>query len=269
MMNVDPSGMSWLSKLFHHVDHALSVDWDHLRHQADVNWDNGRKDVEVGAAVVACIIIDIYAPELTGETNSFIGSMTGTTGTVTQTTFMEVSHAVVGGATGGAIGGTWKSAAQGIAAGYCLGMGFDCIDAGIAAGDASANAGAGFWNGFFNQSSFGFNAEFNSDMASIFSPSRDIGNFGMKLLGGGIMGEAFGQGGTPWNNFRDGMELGACMGAIGYGFPASQGSLIYAATQGMGAYGYSVLAGKAASYTSPLMNGIGWGIFGNIPFLSQ
>jgi len=109
MVNVDPSGMSWFSNLLHHAGHALSVDWNHMRHQADVNWDHGREELEIGAAVIACAVIDIA----TCGTGTFLDDFfvdsafdLGSDETALAAT------ACIGAGTGGAFNG-WKGALDG------------------------------------------------------------------------------------------------------------------------------------------------------------
>ena len=114
MMNVDPSGMSWLSDLVHHPLKGL-LDPLHLAHSARVNWDDGRQDIEIGAAVVVCAVVD-YCTFGTGATLTpeIMGEMVAT-------------DAGIGAVAGGAIKGTWRGACEGACYGALFAVGYAAV----------------------------------------------------------------------------------------------------------------------------------------------
>lgn len=267
-MGIDPTGMSWLSDLgsdlsdawhdlWHDVGHTIG--WNHIRHQAEVNWDHGREDIEIAAAVAACVVVDIYAPELAGWTNTELASL-GSTATVTTATCMEVSNAAICGIAGGFIGARgktfdWQWAARGAMIGYGFGMTYDACYSGymlsqLAPGGTSMST---FTNGFCSA--------MGNNLGNFFSPANDMGSLIFKGVGAGVVGMATGNGASTWNNFRDGMECGLLLGAFGYQFSPSGIPAMYLLDQELGELSYHGLTGNRFDASTPLLNGIGWSLF--------
>jgi len=128
MVNVDPSGMSWLSNLLHGLEHDIH----RFEHAMAVNWDDGgRAYTELAAELAAAYFVGNEVDTLAK------GGLGG---------------AVAGGAAGGAVGGglqsgSLKGALSGAAIGGILGgIGYGLFAPGpgqnlvAAAGDGSSDA---------------------------------------------------------------------------------------------------------------------------------
>jgi len=202
MMNVDPSGMSWLSSFFHHLGHALSVDWNHVRHQADVNWDNGREDIEIAAAVTACIMVDVASSGAAAGTNS--GIMASVGGAANAIGCPALTNTIIGAAAGGSIGGTWRSAAEGAVFGFTLGSLYSW-----------STSPGGFWSAA------------KQGLSGILGP---VGNaqaqgplweqWAVKTVEAGVLNTAE-HGGSSWVNCRGGLLEGGILGGIGCEGPSN------------------------------------------------
>jgi len=196
MVNVDPSGMSWLSNLFHHVDHALSVDWDHLRHQADVNWDDGRGDIELGAAVLAFALIDVAT---CGEGTPLDDSILdlSSLSSASNAAIAATATGTIGAAYGGAVNG-WKGALDGAV--FAIGMAYGVDD--------------GFY--ICNTSNAPL-ADLGNQAYNLFIPKDpSMGQLGISMLKGAVINSAFGSRNQTqfFNNFAYGAASGLASGAI-------------------------------------------------------
>ena len=252
LVNVDPSGMSWLSNLWgdvrhgiHQFGHAMSVNYSNMSLLEGVLFDpiglmgnpHYRKDAEIGAAVAACVFVDLCSDgALAGCDSGIFDVVAGGTNAIGGTV---AANGMIGAAAGGAIGGSWKSAAQGAVFGACIGYGMNwgLSDSPITAAQ----------NG----------------LAGIFGPADNFGGFGMKALAGGIINTAMGQG-SAWNIFGDGFIEGGILGGIGYDFPADNGALGYLGNQAVGEWAYRCISDKPTQLPgmkSPIENGIGSGLF--------
>ena len=198
MVNVDPSGMSLLSKFLDPLGEGHSI---------RINWNHGRKGIEIGVAVVVCIVIDVCSDGTAADTNpEIIGAAEGGTevvaadGAVAGGTAAASSsalpayvgyNAAVGFVAGGAIQGTWRGAFEGAIDGVALAFGYDCLSSGI----GSMMDGCGFWNGVGNAA-----GNLASKALSMPLTWTDVGQ--SAVIGGVVNGAE--HGGSPWNNFRDG-----------------------------------------------------------------
>jgi RHS repeat-associated protein len=231
-VNVDPSGMSWLSKLLDPLG---------LAHSARVNWNHGRKDIEIGIAAVVCIVIDIASDGTASDSNE--GIMEAVGGAVNAAGGPVVDDAAVGAAAGGAIGGTWRSAAQGALLGASLGYAFNCVTSGDGFGTA------------LKQSIYNACAPPTS-----FSPGEIL----TKMAVGGIFNTAV-DGGSPWNNFRNGALEGAVLGGIGYDASGST-VLGWFGNQAAGVWAYRSMSGDAThlgDFAATAGEALGYGLTGS------
>ena len=184
MANVDPSGLSCLSKLF-----KKSLDPLGLGHSARVNWDDGRESIEIGLAVAACVAIDIASDGAAAGTNGPI--MSAIAGGTAAVGGAAAATCVIGAAVGGALNG-WKGAEDGALFALCLWEGTGIAmspDPGAAAENAVGKA-------FTYQ-----------------DPSEN--QLGLSMLKGAVLNSAFGsrQQGAFFQNFGYGAISGFASGA--------------------------------------------------------
>ena len=184
--------------------------------QVKQNWNHGRKGIEIGVAVVVCIVIDVCSDGTAADTNpEIIGAAEGATeaaaagagaGAATFSIPAYVGYnAAVGAVAGGLIDArgsdwwSWKGAFQGGIYGAALGAGFDCISTGIDAGSWQAMGDRAALYGQYGM-----------------KPATTLEKVAISAGIGGMTNMAFGNAKNPWNDFRDGMEIGGLSALAGY-----------------------------------------------------
>ena len=271
-INVDPSGMSVLGDLLGGLLDPL-----HLAHSASVNWDHGRRGIEVGAAVIACIAVDYFSCGTASDTNPEImaaaegGTEVAAAGTgagvaAGATAFSMPAYvgydAAIGFGAGGLIGAkgsdwwSWRGACEGAVYGASLGFGFDCVSSGLA---SSANGG-GFWAGVNNTA-------LSAGKAAIQMPTT-LSAVGQSAFTGGLLNVAM-HGGSPWNNFRDGAIVGGMSAMADYSGLLGTGPLGRFAGEVGARSIYGMASGQPHTggfyLESPAGNSIGQWLSGYIP----
>ena len=243
-INVDPSGMSFWGDL---------LDPLHMAHSARVNWNHGRRGIEVGAAVVACIVVDYLSCGTASDTNPEImaaaeggtevavagtGAAVAGTGVAAAgaTSFAIPAYvgydAAIGAVAGGLIDArgsdwwSWKGAFQGAIYGAALGSGYDCISTGISSGSWQA---------------IGDRAALYGQYAM--KPATTLEKVAISAGMGGMTNMAFGDAKSPWNDFRDGMEIGGLSALAGYSGIFGQGAGGYIGSNLFGHTAYGMFPG--------------------------
>jgi hypothetical protein len=188
----------------HRFGHAMSVNMRHesllealLLDRPDtlLGNPNYRQDAEIGLAVAACIVLDIFAPYMAACDEVILSSV----GQAAVWAGPVGSNAVIGGIAGGAIKGTWKGAAQGAIYGAALGAGFNCVYTGIQEGS---------WQVMADKA-----AEYGKIATTRMIGLSDI-PAGVAI--GGTVNMGFGEAKNPWNDFRDGAIVGGLTSLAGY-----------------------------------------------------
>lgn len=253
LVNVDPTGMWSLGSVWGDITHGLHQ----FGHAMGVNWNHGRRDIIIGAAVVACIAIDIASGGTASESNPDImaaaeggtaadaaaaggaaagGAAAGGAATAAST-FAIPSYvgydAAIGFVTGGFVdarGSEWfdfKGAFQGAIYGASLGAGFDCVTTGINAGSWQAMADRAALYGKY----------------AMKSPSSLWNVPGSAAIGGAV-NMAFGSAKNPWNDFRDGAIVGGLTSLAGYSGFFGKGPGGYLASNLAGHSVYGMFSGQ-------------------------
>jgi len=269
MTATDPSGMfSW---------GGWNSFWHDVGHSASVNWDHGRRGIEVGAAVIACIAVDYFSCGTASDTNPEImaaaegGTEVAAAGTgagvaAGATAFSMPAYvgydAAIGFGAGGLIGAkgsdwwSWRGACEGAVYGASLGFGFDCVSSGLA---SSANGG-GFWAGVNNTA-------LSAGKAAIQMPTT-LSAVGQSAFTGGLLNVAM-HGGSPWNNFRDGAIVGGMSAMADYSGLLGTGPLGRFAGEVGARSIYGMASGQPHTggfyLESPAGNSIGQWLSGYIP----